>query len=239
MCFTEVKNEILSERNLHSFRHFMDGIKTRSNVPYSIRRYSEMQRLPEYRQKLFDILDKQEELSPLLNPTEGEIKIRPVCPSCFYGEKTGKLTKKIRENRRLILESNCFDHGKYTTEISLQEGNFIDLNTPVRSVIRKALLIDDSKKRGSLKVMIDGADWVGMSQQLLPCLGILGYSINDLPIRFFSPLVEDWGGSKFSKSAYVKRGTYEGIHPALCDYEEFRKSLGEKGLDLIWNETLE
>jgi len=239
MCFTESENESLSEQNLRSFSHFMEGIKKRSNVPYSVKRYSEMQKLPEYRQKLFDILDREEELSPLLNPTEEEIKIRPVCPSCFYGEKTGKLTRKIRKEQKLRLESNCFNHGDYTTEIDFQGENFIDLNTPVRSVIRKALLIDDSRKGGSLKIMVDGADWVGMSQQLLPCLGILGYSINDLPIRFFSPLIEDWAGSKFSKSAYVKSGTYEGIHPALCDYEEFKRSLGEDGLDLVWGETLE
>ena len=37
----------------------------------------------------------------------------------------------------------------------------------------------------------------------------------------------------------MKNGTYEGIHPSLCDYEEFKKSLGEEGLDLVWDETLE
>ena len=99
--------------------------------------------------------------------------------------------------------------------------------------------MDESKRNNSLKIMIDGADWVGMFQQLLPCLGVLGYSINELPIRFFSPLIEDWAGSKFSKSAYVKKETYKEIHPALCDYEEFKKTLGEEGLNLIWNETLE
>ena len=239
MCFTEAGSESLSEQNLRSFEHFMEGIKKRSNIPYSVKKYSEMQKSPEYRNKLFDILDKEKELSSLLNPTEGEIKIRPVCPSCFYGEKTGKLTKKTREGQSLRLESNCFSHGDYATQIDLSRENFIDLNTPVRSVIRKALLIDESRKGNSLKIMVDGADWIGMSQQLLHCLGILGYSINDLPIRFFSPLIEDWAGSKFSKSAYVKNGTYEGIHPSLCDYEEFKKSLGEEGLDLVWDETLE
>lgn len=110
------------------------------------------------------------------------------------------------------------------------------------SVFRLSRNLSEGEFLGELsrnEIMVDGADWVGMSQQLPPCLGILGYSINELPIRFFSPLIEDWAGSKFSKPAYVKSGAYEGIHPALCDYEEFKKSFDEGGLDLVWNETLE
>jgi hypothetical protein len=239
MCFTKVGEETLAEKNLASFEHFMKGIQRRSNVPYSVKRYSEMQKSPEYRQKLLEILDYEKELSGFLNPLERSIKLRPICPSCSYGEKSGKLTQTTRKDNDLELRSNCFEHGDYAVDISAKGENFVDLNTPVRSVIRKALLMDESKKGSSLKIMVDGSDWIGMSQQLLPCLGTLGYSIRDLPIRFFSPLIEDWAGSKFSKSAYVKSGTYEGIHPALCDYEEFQNSLGEEGLDLIWDETLE
>lgn len=109
----------------------------------------------------------------------------------------------------------------------------------MRSIIRKALLIDQSKKENSVKIMMDGSDWVGMAQQLTPALGHLGYAINDLPIRFFSPLIEDWAGSKFSKSTYVNNETYLEIHPALRDYEMLKKTLGNKGIDLIWNETSE
>ncbi len=239
MCFTKAGEETLAEKNLASFVHFMKGIQQKSNVPYSVKKYSEMQKSPEYRRKLLEILDHEKELSGFLNPLEKSIKLRPICPTCFYGEKSGKLTKITRENNDMKLGSSCFDHGDYTVDISAKGENFVDLNTPVRSVIRKALLMDESKKGSSLKIMVDGSDWIGMSQQLLPCLGMLGYSIQDLPVRFFSPLIEDWAGSKFSKSAYVKKGTYEGIHPALCDYGEFQSSLGEEGLDLIWNETLE
>ena len=35
------------------------------------------------------------------------------------------------------------------------------------------------------------------------------------------------------------RTTPKYYEPALCDYEEFQSSLGEEGLDLIWDETLE
>jgi len=239
MCFIDAGEGTLAEQNLESFDHFMKGIQQRSNVPYSIKRYSEMQKSPEYRGKLLDILDHEGELSTFLNPIEKSIKLRPICPSCSYGEKSGKLTQIIRKGKGLELGNDCFDHGNYTVDIGFDGKNFVDLNTPVRSVIRKVLLMDESKKGNSLKIMVDGSDWIGMSQQLLPCLGILGYSIQDLPVRFFNPLIEDWAGSKFSKSAYVKSGTYEGIHPALCDYREFKNSLGKEGLDLIWDETLE
>jgi hypothetical protein len=239
MCFAIEGNDSLANKNLQSFKHFMDEIEKKSSISYDIKKYSEMQKSFEYRKKLLKIMDHQTDLVKFLNPTEGNIRLRSVCPFCYYGEKSGKLTKVVQEKETLRLFSTCFDHGAYNEDISLNGENFVDLNTPVRSVIRKALLMDDSKKNNSLKIMVDGADWMGMSQQLLPCLGILGYSIEELPIRFFSPLIEDWAGSKFSKSAYVKKDTYNNIPKELCDYSIFKSSLEGKGTDLIWNETLE
>lgn len=238
MCFVRNKEGLLSEKNLELFEHFMDGMEKRSSIPYSIKRYSIVQGHPEYRENLRNILCNEEGLAKFLNPLEEKIKLRSVCPSCLYGEKSGRLTRKTLEDDGVKLVGHCFTHGEYKQFISFAGGGFIDLNTPVRSLIRKTLLMDESKKDNSLKIMVDGADWISMSQQFLPCFGVLGYSISDLPIRFFAPLIEDWAGSKFSKSAYVKRGIYKDIHPSLCDYEAFKNSLGENGLDLIWGETL-
>ena len=239
MCFVIEKGKSLADQNLESFKHFIEGIKKRSNIPYTIKKYSEMQKSPEYRKKLLEILDNDSNLKWLLNPTEGNIKMRHLCSSCFYGEKSGKSNNFVREKYALKLQGICPDHGKYENNISSDGKNFIDLNTPVRSLIRKALMIDKSKEDNSLKIMVDGTDWIGMSQQLLPCLGILNYSIEELPLRFFSPLIEDWSGSKFSKSAYVEKDTYNMLPSELCDYGKFKESLGEEGLDLIWDETLE
>lgn len=66
--------------------------------------------------------------------------------------------------------------------------------------------------------MVDGSDWVGIGELMNHVLGLWGYNAKDLPTRIFTPLIEDWSGAKFSKSVYVKEGTYDYLPSYLRTY---------------------
>jgi len=87
--------------------------------------------------------------------------------------------------------------------------------------------------------MVDGGDWTGMAFQIMQPLGLLGYQINDLPLRIFTPIIEDWSGAKLSKSAYVKEGTYKYVPEEFISYKKFIETFGKQGLEITLNETRE
>lgn len=76
-----------------------------------------------------------------------------------------------------------------------------------------------------------------MASQVMQSLGVMKYNIEDLPLRIFSPIIEDWSGAKFSKSIYVKLGTYDAVPEEFLNYTIFNKNLGEQGLKITLNES--
>ena len=59
-----------------------------------------------------------------------------------------------------------------------------------------------------------------------------------MPVRIFTPIIEDWSGAKFSKSVYVKEGTYKHVPLEFLDYKKFRETFGrERGLEIVLNES--
>ena len=50
-------------------------------------------------------------------------------------------------------------------------------------------------------------------------------------------LIEDWSGAKFSKSVYVKKGTYKHVPQEFLDYKKFQETFGISGLETVLNEA--
>ena len=86
--------------------------------------------------------------------------------------------------------------------------------------------------------MVDGGDWVHMAVFVVNAgLSLLGYGYNDMPARFFTPIIEDWSGAKFSKSVYVAKGIYEYLPPSFLNYVEFKQEYGTEGIKTLWDEA--
>lgn len=229
----------LSKIYMDSFSKVMNYFSIRTGVKFETETYGVFQKNPFVRSKLLEIIERESEFIPFIAPSEGKLRIRFPCGSCNVMEKTSK-DSKILDNsnpRDLLYQSNCSEHGDFQVRISENNDALIDFNTSLRNVIKEAKFIEDSKKSNTMNLMVDGGDWTGMAFQVMQSLGLMGYSISDLPLRIFSPIIEDWSGAKFSKSIYVKEGTYKHIPEEFLNYTKFKETFGDKGLDIILKES--
>lgn len=218
----------------------MDYIKAKTNIGYELLPYREFQGIPFVRKTLLEILDRQEEFIPLLAPSDRKLHIRFPCPECKYMEKQGAKTfiKERKDKYDVTLESECFEHGKHQIRISPDNKDFVDMNTPVRTVAREALFIEEAKRKNALNLVVMGGDLVHLDELIVSeGLALLGYNYKDRPTRVYAPLIEDWSGAKLSKSVYVHRGTYGYLPSGFLDLDEFKVRFGEKGVDALWTEA--
>jgi hypothetical protein len=133
----------------------------------------------------------------------------------------------LRRTTGLYLESTCPEHGRYGSALTESTHDFVDINTPLRNVIKEALFIEEAKAKRALDLMVDDGDWVHMPEYVVSeGLALLGYSYKDRPSRFFAPIIEDWSGAKFSKSVYVEKGTYGYLPAGFLNLVEFKKEYG-------------
>lgn len=231
-------DKVLSEKYLNTFLDLLDGYKKLSGVDYEVIRYKDFQSDPNVRKHAINIIKKEDDFGPILSPTDGHLKYRLNCGQCNFQEKTSKLTRVKEETQDggLIIESHCLNHDYFQEEFHIDNDTFMDLNTPLRSLIRKADLIDKANLNNSLNVMVDGGDWVHIAGILNYGLSMLGYSQDEQPLRIFAPIIEDWSGAKFSKSLYVKEGAYSGLPKEFISYNDLIDKYGERGLNVLWEE---
>ncbi len=238
-CDTYVGEGPLSEVYLNSFKEILELLKKKTGVDYEILYYKQFQEIPFVRKTLLEMIDRESEFAPVVAPSEGHLRVRFPCPICKFAEKSGVKTKikaSISRNS-LILLSECPDHGPYEITLSGDNKDFIDMNTPVRNVIKEALFIEEAKEGKALDLMVDGGDWVHMTEYIVSeGLSLLKYNYSDRPMRLFTPIIEDWSGAKFSKSVYVQKGTYD-MPEGFLNLVEFKKQYGEQGLEKLWAEV--
>jgi len=229
----------LSEIYMKSFREVFDYIKVNTGVNYETEHYEQFQKNPFVRKTLLEIISRENEFVPYIAPGEGLLRIRFPCKECHVMEKTAK-DSRIVENHApdyIIYQSECPEHGQFEIKVSQDDNNLIDFNTSIRNVIKEARFIEEARKNNAMNLMVDGGDWTGMAFQVMQSLGLLGYNIRDLPVRIFTPIIEDWSGAKFSKSVYVKEGTYKHIPLEFLDYRKFQETFGANGLETVLNES--
>jgi hypothetical protein len=229
-----------SQKHLNSFVELLDDLKKRSGVDYELLTYKQFQEIPFVRKTLLGILTRESEFIPIIAPSENHLRVRFPCPECKFTEKQGVNTvvKEIPDKTGLYLESTCPEHGKYGIALTENTKDFVDMNTPLRNVIKEALFIEEAKAKRALDLMVDGGDWVHMAEYVVSeGLALLGYSYRDRPARFFTPIIEDWSGAKFSKSVYVEKGTYGYLPDGFLNLVEFKKEYGKKGIDALWEEV--
>lgn len=236
---TQIDNVPLSEIYLKSFREVLDFLREKTGVDYELLYYKQFQEIPFVRKTLLEMIDREKEFAPVAAPSEGHLRVRFSCPTCKFAEKSGiKTAIKARiDKHNLVLSSECPDHGVYEINLKIDNKDFVDINTPVRNIIKEALFIEEAKKAKAIDLMVDGGDWVHMTEFIVSeGLSLLGYNYPDRPIRLFTPIIEDWSGAKFSKSVYVQKGTYD-MPEGFLNLVEFKKQYGDKGLEKLWEEA--
>jgi len=230
---------LLSEVYMASFREVFDYFSKNTGVNYEVESYEEFQRNPFVRKTLLEIISREEEFIPFIAPSEKVLRIRFPCETCNVMEKTSK-DSVIVDNHApdyVLYRSRCPEHGEFEIKVSPQDGNIIDFNTSIRNVIKEAKFIEDARGSNAMNLMVDGGDWTGMAFQVMQSLDLLGYRIGDLPVRIFTPIIEDWSGAKFSKSVYVKEGTYKHVPAEFLDYKKLQDTFGVSGLEVVLEET--
>ncbi len=229
----------LSEIHMRSFSETLNYLRENTGVGYEVEYYEQFQKNPFVRKTLLEIISRENEFIPFIAPSERLLRIRFPCGECHVMEKTSK-DSVVVENRApeyVTYQSVCPEHGQFEVRISQHDNNIIDFNTSIRNVIKEAKFIEDGRNSNAMNLMIDGGDWTGMAFQVMQSLDLLGYKIRDLPVRIFTPIIEDWSGAKFSKSVYVKEGTYRHVPLEFLDYKKFRETFGVSGLETVLNET--
>ena len=225
---------------MKSFKELMDWLSDKTDVEYRIISYKEFQEMPFVRESLLEILNRSDEFLPLLDPSEDKLRVRFPCKSCKFMDEDAK-TLKVEELKKdyARLSMECFNHGKYEIEITPENKEFADFNTPIRNAIKEKLFVEEAKKDNALDLMVDGGDWVGIGELMNHVLCLWGYNAKDLPTRIYTPLIEDWSGAKFSKSVYVKEGAYDYLPSYLRTYPELTEGYEKEGLEVLLEESRE
>ena len=237
LCDTYEGEKSLANMHLDNFISLLSDLSQLSDVPYSIEMYRDLQAKPKARETLLELMAREGEFSPILNPSDDRLRVRFKCPDCFYEEKHSRTLKilKHKPNDYAILQNTCFEHGDYQITLSKDSEGFIDVNTMVRNVMKEVIIIEESRDQNYFPLVVKGGDWAHASILISNALELLGYTFTERPDRIATPMLEDWSGAKFSKSVYVKSGTYDSLPQEFVSLESFINKFGEGGFRNLWS----
>lgn len=235
---SEIPNLTLSQYYMQFYHEILNKFKDHSGIDYEVYSYNEFQSNSYVRSRLIEMIKREEKFGPILSPNEGILKFRFNCPDCGYQDKSSQTVKLIRNNSdsELVFSSSCLNHEDYELMVTPENNTFIDMNTTLRSVIRKSQYIKEAKENNALNLMVDGGDWSHLVPLLSDALIMLGHSYFDLPQRVSAPIIEDWSGAKFSKFLYVEKESYDEVPEGLINYEHFISNYGDNGFSKLWKE---
>jgi len=237
LCDTFEGDRSLADKHMDSFSSLLSELSEFSSILHSVEMYRDLQAKPKARETLLEIIAREEEFVPLLNPSDDRLRVRFKCPDCSYEEKHSRTLEIIWHNQRefIRLQSRCFDHGNYQITLSRDSKDFVDVNTMVRNVMKESVLSEESKDQNYFPLVVKGADWMHAAVLVSNALELLGYSFLERPERISTPMIEDWSGAKFSKSVYVKSGTYESLPQEFVSLQGFVDKFGQEGFRDLWS----
>ncbi len=231
-----LKNTGKINNNFSDYMEILEYFKTKDNVDYLVRFQSEFNKQPYIYPIVKKLIEKQDDISKILDPKYKNLRIRVACPCCGLADKNSLTTKFENES----VYSVCPVHGEYKTDIR-NESDKLEYNTPVRNLVRAiAYGMHNNDENQNYQIMrITGSDYAGFYQEelLYKPAALLDFPVNELPSILYTPLVLDWSGAKLSKSLYVKEGAYSDLPSYLINYEYLKNSKGIEALDVIHNIT--
>lgn len=233
-----VDGTCVADKYLPGFIDLLDRLSNKSNISYSVRLYGEYQSDPIVRKTMIKVLNNREEFAEILNPNDGRVHIRTVCPICHYGEKSAKhiIVDKTPKNE-LIIKNKCYRHGCFETLLAENNTEFVDINSQIRDFMKAIYLIEKGKEDNSYGIMVDGADWGGLWPLRVHVESLLKLGYRELAGRIFTPTITDWAGTKLSKRLYVGDNAFSELQEGLINYSRFFDKYGIQGFDKLWNEV--
>ena len=222
-------------------------------IPYRVEIQKTVTNMPSLPRIIEAIVKDRERLGPELGPETGVLAMRCACPheKCGLAEKHGRKNKySITTSGAAVVEFYCPHHGYHSVMTSNpEEVAKLEFNTPLRNLVRtfaygiqtaesqqaarNVVQSEDTPVREQLHMRVTGSDYTGTySEQLLwrqlmlfsktPGLGTI-----PPPVIAYAPLIQDWAGSKLSKSLYVEEGAYEYLKATgmgyMVSFDEMKK----------------
>lgn len=207
-----------------------------SGLRFKVRHYREIQQQPAFRSGLREMLVRQKAFLPMMCPSGGALRIRPMCPECGLVDKEARRVRYDPE--RADLAYWCPSHGWLSAEF-IDPAAMFDANAPIRTVLRSLCFIEDRRAAGIETIIVNGGDWAGvwMQRVYFDALHALGVGGTTVPLNLFVPQVLDPSGAKLSKTIYLAGGAYAGLSPCWLSAEAFEAEFGDAGLLALWNEV--
>ena len=239
--YTQAHRSLLPdyEEIIQSAADFVGG-----TIPYEISDQTSLTTMPCIPRIIDAIVADRERLGRELAPTTKALGMRCACPrlGCGWTEKHGRKNQySVDASGIATISFYCPDHGYHSiTTSNPADVARLEFNTPLRNLVRAfAFGIDTTVSREAARtttgagkeqarecvhMRVTGADYAGTySDQLLwrqllllPSAAGLGYITP--PVIAYAPLVQDWAGSKLSKSLYVKEGAYKYLRDTGMGY---------------------
>lgn len=233
----EENNRRISDKYMDNYIFIFDKLKKITNIPYQIRTYKEFQELPNIRQAVIDIYKDYNYFSKLLDPSENKLMLRTKCPKCMYSNRNNKEFGFEIIDDEIYLKSKCFKHGEYIIKITKDNKSYIDINTQLRDLTKGIHIAKEKIENDKLTIMCDGKDWSGEWASRIHYSGMNRLGYLDITNRFFTPLITDWSGGKYSKSVYIKGNKYIGLEKKFANFNTFYEIYGDKGFNIIYKEV--
>ena len=240
--YISLKNKIekgvsVAEKYLPYFEELLSKLSSKTGIEFCIRRYDEYQAEPIVRRTIIRILKDYDYFAEILNPNDGRVHIRTVCPICKYGEKSAKYIRiQEKEDNALLLTNRCYMHGEFDVLVSENNDEFVDINAQIRDFMKAVYLIEKGKEEDSYGIMVDGGDWGGLWPLRVHVESLLRLGYSELAGRIFTPTITDWAGTKLSKRLYVGDSAFAELQEGIINYSKFYDSYGEEGFDKLWLE---
>ena len=239
--FTKAYHRLLPdyEEIMESAAAFVGG-----GIPYKLTNQEAVASIPSVPRIIEAIVRDRERLGPELAPETGTLAMRSACPHerCGLAEKHGCKNKySITSSGSAIIEFYCPDHGYHSVDSSNpKQVAKLEFNTPLRNLVRtfaygiqtaesreaahNAVAHGGTPTRELIHMRVTGSDFAGLyAEQLLWRQLILlkpetfGLAIQP-PVIAYAPLIQDWSGSKLSKSLYVGKEAYEYLRATGLGY---------------------
>ncbi len=217
------------------YKDYLDTVSNLTGISYSIETYSASQTNSNFRKSFLDTLSFGREIGWCVSPSNGNLQVRTPCPVCHFSDRDAKLSACEYTSSAAIIKSVCLEHGKYESEISIENDTYIDLSTLYRNIVKELNIMQD---RNKLFVVVKGGDWIYSTATMDLAYGLMGYTIDQTPARIFTPQITTSTGAKLSKSL-ISSGdsSVQSIPNWLLDMTEFKTHFGDlyiqKILDLV------
>lgn len=226
-----------AELNIRPIVEIAEWASSIASIEFRLRTYREIQAQSCFRDGLIEMLRRKTSFASIVSPSEGVLRIRPVCAECGLVDKEARTVMYDSDDSPKTVCFDCPNHGKVYAAFS-DLASVIDTNAPIRTVLRSLCFHKEKATNGRATIIVNGGDWAGawMQRVYFDGLSLFGCCGTDVPFNLFVPQILDESGAKLSKTIYLEEDAYSNIDTHWLTVPAFRAAFGEAGYRLLWDE---